>query len=551
MNATQLLLHMMGSVALLYWGIRMVRTGATRAFGAALRRMIAACSRSRVAALTTGATITAVIQSSMATSLLTSALIGRGQLSLSVGLAIMLGANVGTTLAAQILSFDVKAVWAVLVFVGVALHTASEAGKLKGLGRMAIGLGLIMLGLTHIDLAVTPLTQSAAFKMVLGSMSGAPVIAVLVAALITWAVHSSLSVVLIVMALAAAGALPIPAALALVLGANLGGAFTPYVEQSAAAPAVRRLPLGNLIVRLVVALPLLAVLGPVAGGLGLMESAPARVVINFHTAYNVLAAILALPFCDALANLCSRLLPDPPQQAETVGPRYLDENVLDQPPVALADALREVLHVGDKIEVMLRNAILVLENDDQKLMKQVASADDEVDTLYEAIKHYLMQISRSELSEDEAQRYVDILAFATNLEHMGDIIDKNLMELAAKKIKNQLSFSAEGIADIRRVHAHVVSNLRLALNIFTTGNITLARRLIAEKVALRDIERVAADKHFARLREGRIETVQTSSIHLDVLRDLKRINSHITSVAYQILDAAGELQGSRLKGDLE
>jgi len=550
-SATELLVHMMGSVALLYWGIRMVRTGATRAFGAELRRMIAACSRSRLAALATGATVTAVIQSSIATSLLASAFVGRGQLSLGVALTIMLGANVGTTLAAQILSFNVKALWAVLVFAGVALHTASGSGKLKGLARMLIGLGLIMLGLIHIDMAMAPLTQSAVFKMVLASMSGAPVIAVLVAALITWAVHSSLSVVLIVMALAAAGALPLPAALALVLGANLGGALTPYIEQSAALPAARRVPLGNLIVRLAVAVPLLFVLAPIVQGLGLLEAAPARIVINFHTAYNVLAAIIALPLCDRLADLCFRLLPDPPQQIETIGPRYLDESVLEQPSEALADALREVLHVGDKVEAMLRSAILVLENDDQKLMRQVAAADDEVDQLYEAIKHYLMQISRSELSEDEARRYVEILAFATNLEHVGDVIDKNLMELAAKKIKNQTSFSPEGLDDIRRFHAQVVSNLRLALNIFATGDIPLARRLLAEKTALRDIERVAADKHFERLRGGRIETIQTSSIHLDVLRDLKRINGHVSSVAYQILDAAGELTGSRLKRDLE
>jgi len=212
--------------------------------------------------------------------------------------------------------------------------------------------------------------------------------------------------------------------------------------------------------------------------------------------------------------------------------------------------MRETLRVGDKIEAMLRNTLLVFQRDDQKLMKQVAEADNEVDKLYESIKNYLMKISRNELPASDAQRYVEILTFTTNLEHIGDIVDKNLLELAAKKIKHRYAFSNQGFEEIRDFHARVIANLRLAMNVFATGDVNLARKLLAEKTALRDLERRAADSHFARLREGRMESIETSSIHVDLLRDLKRINGHLTSVAYQILETAGELTESRLKSDV-
>ena len=196
---------------------------------------------------------------------------------------------------------------------------------------------------------------------------------------------------------------------------------------------------------------------------------------------------------------------------------------------------------------MLRATMEVFERNDEKSMKAITSQDNTVDHLYEAIKLYLVQVSRSELGEEESRRYIEILSFTTNLEHIGDIIDKNLMELAAKKIKNRWTFSTEGTAELQAFHARVIDNLRLSMNVFTTRDIALARRLVAEKTVMREIEAKAADSHFARLREGRPESIETSSVHIDVIRDLKRINGHLTSVAYPILEAAGELANTRLK----
>jgi phosphate:Na+ symporter len=548
-HATQLLAQLLGSVALLLWGVRMVRIGATKAFGADLRRLMAACGRSRIASFLSGLLVTGVVQSATATALVISSFAARGLVALPVALAMMFGADVGSTLVAQVFAFDVKWMWSLAVLAGVMTFNSAHADRPKGLARMMLGVGLVLLALLHLGDVSRPLAQSPAFRAIVSGVAGEPLIALLAAGAVTWLVHSSLTIVLFVMSLATAGAVSAEQAMALILGANVGGAFAPFIAQSGQAPAARRVPLGNLIVRAACALAAIPTIGFVAPWLTEWSGGAARAALNFHTLFNLAAAMIALPMTGAIAELCMKILPDPRETRETIGPRYLDEALLEQPSEALASAMRETLHVGDKISDMLKNAYLVLERGDPRLMKEVGSADDAVDKLYEAIKRYLMKISRNELPEGDARRYVEILAFTTNLEHVGDIIDKNLMELAAKKIKHRYVFSSEGLADIRDFHARVLANLNLAMNVFATGDVALARRLLEEKTALRDLERRATESHFARLREGRAESIETSSIHVDVIRDLKRINGHLASVAYQILEEAGALTQTRLKGE--
>ena len=551
MHGVETVLNVLGSVALLLWGVRMVRTGLTRAFGAALRRAIAACSRNRFTAFLGGIAVTGLLQSSTATSLLVSSFAGRGLIPLSIAFAIMLGADIGTTIAAQVLSFDLGWVSPLLIGAGVITFLSSEQDKARHLGRVAIGLGLMLLSLKLLAGATQPLRTAPAFMALLQGLQDEYVIAVVVGTLATWFAHSSLSTVLLVMSFAGSGLIEPKLALALVIGANIGGALAPYMAQSGADVAARRVPLANLMTRAIVGVALLPFLSQAVDWLTLVDASATRLPVNFHTAFNVLASLIFLPLVDVVAWACRRLLPDKPMPDDPGKPRHLDPNVLDSPAEALGCALRETLNLGDRVSDMLRQTIDVLERNDPKAVKAIEAADNAVDQLYEAIKLYLVQVSRNELGEEDGKRYVEILTFTTNLEHIGDIIDKNLMELAAKKIRYRYAFSAEGMAELRAFHARVLENLRLALNVFTTRDIALARRLVAEKASLREAESRAADSHFARLREGRPESIETSSIHMDVIRDLKRINGHLASVAYPILEAAGELADTRLRASPE
>jgi phosphate:Na+ symporter len=549
MEGSGLLLTLLGGVALLLWSVRMVRTGMTRAFGASMRLAIASACSNRFKAFASGVAVTGLLQSATATALLLASFASRKLVTLPLALAIMLGADVGTALVAQVYAIDIKWIWAALLFVGVVLFNASENDQVRGTGRVLIGFGLMLLGLTVIGQVAAQLRDSSILQLVLSSLGTEkiPLLAVLVAAIMTWLAHSSLAMVLFITSLAGSGVIDGRLTVALVLGANLGGAIVPFMTLSGSAAAARRVVLGNLLIRatgVVVAIPFVAWL---AGAVGRISADPAWLAVNFHLAFNLALAVIAMPVLGYVATLATRLLPEPAAGPYRMTPRHLDPSVLDTPSEALACAMRETLVMGDMVLDMLRKALLAIQGSDIKAVRDVERADNDVDALHEAIKLYLIRASKADMGQDDSRRYVEILTFTTNLEHIGDIIDKNLMELAAKKIKKRYAFSPEGAAELRAFHGHVVDHMRLALNVFATRDVALARRLLQEKTKVRTAEFEATDRHFSRLKQGRAQSIETSSIHLDIIRDFKRINSHLTSVAYPILESVGELAQSRLR----
>jgi phosphate:Na+ symporter len=377
-------------------------------------------------------------------------------------------------------------------------------------------------------------------RVLIAAITGDPIMCVLLAALFTWAVHSSVATVLLIMSLAYSQFVTPAAALALVLGANLGAAVNPVFEGSRRGDAASyRLPVGNLINRLVGVLLVGPFLNPIAGAMSAFQPDMARMTAEFHMAFNVVLAAAFIGLLGPLARLLERLLPARKVAADPASPRYLDETALETPSVALADAARETLRMGDVVEVMLRQVMTALMTNDRALVREVSRMDNVVDKLDEAIKLYVTKLTRGSLDEREGHRAMEIISFTINLEHVGDIIDKNLAELAGKKIKRKFQFSSEGAEELAAFHKRIVESLRIALGVFMSGDVREARKLIAEKALLRNAELAAAERHLERLRAGRPETLETTSLHLDVLRDLKRIHSHICSVAYPVLEAAG------------
>jgi phosphate:Na+ symporter len=545
---SMILLDLVGGVALLLWGLHMVHSGIVRAYGSDLRRILSKALRNRFLAFLAGLLVTTLLQSSTATGLMTASFVTDGSVNLVPALAIMLGANVGTTLIVQVLSFNVSAVAPVLFLIGVTAFKRGGQTRTRDLGRVAIGVGLMVLSLHILLDTLAPAENAPAVRTVLGAVTAEPLLCLALAAALSWVAHSSVTVVLLVMSLAYSQFVTPEAALALILGANLGSAINPLVEGSHSDnPASRRLPLGNLLNRMVGCALVLPFLQPIAAALERFEPNPSRMAADFHTAFNlVLALIFILPL-DGVAALLTRFLPEKTKPGDPSTPLYLDETALATPSVALACAARETLHIGDIIETMLRQTMTAFTTDDRKLVDEISAMDDAVDRLDEAVKLYITKLTRESLGERDALRAMEIISFSINLEHVGDIIDKNLMEAAAKKIKRQIAFSPEGAAELTAFHQEVCDNLKLAFGVFMTGDLKSARQLVTEKATLRAAEFAAAENHLVRLRDGRSESIESSSLHLDILRDLKRIHSHICSVAYPVLERAGELQPSRLK----
>ena len=536
------LLDLMGGVALLLWGLHMVLSGVLRAFGPDLRRFLGKTLGNRFSAFAAGLGLTALLQSSTATGLMTASLAADGVVSLVPALAIMLGANVGTTLIVQLLSFDISAIAPVLFVIGLVTFRVGGSSLTRAIGRIAIGLGLILLALHILLDTLAPAEQAPAVRALLASITNDPVLCIVIAAALTWAAHSSVAVVLLVMSLAFSQFVTPEAALALVLGANLGSAINPLIEAGVRGdPASRRLPVGNLINRLVGILIALALLHPIAQALSAWQPDAAKLTAEFHLLFNLALAAIFIGLLDAEAWLLVRILPEKKRPDDISVPRYLDDAALENPPLALANAARETLRMGDTVEAMLHDVMTALMNNDRALASNVSRLDNVVDRLNEAIKLYITRLTRDSLDEREGRRAMEIVSFTINLEHIGDIIDKNLSELATKKIKRRYQFSPEGAAELTAFHKRVCESLQAAFGIFMTGDVEAARKLLREKSELRTAELDAADRHFDRLREGRPESLETTSLHLDVLADLKRIHSHICSVAYPVLEAAGEL----------
>ncbi|MGC1779728.1 MAG: Na/Pi cotransporter family protein [Xanthobacteraceae bacterium] len=536
------LLDLMGGVALLLWGLHMVLSGVLRAFGPDLRRFLGKTLSNRFTAFGAGLGLTALLQSSTATGLMTASLAADGIVSLVPALAIMLGANVGTTLIVQILSFDISAVAPVLFVIGLITFRIGGNNLARALGRIAIGLGLILLALHILLDTLAPAEQAPAVQALLGSITNDPILCIVIAAALTWAAHSSVAVVLLIMSLAYSQFVTPEAALALVLGANLGSAINPLLEVGNRGDAAsRRLPVGNMLNRLVGVLIVLPFLRPIARELTALQPDASKMTAEFHLLFNVVLAAIFIGILDAEAWLLVRFLPERKQAADPSLPRYLDDAALETPPLALANAARETLRAGDTVEAMLREVMTALMDDDRKLASDVSRMDNIADRLSEAIKLYIVKLTSGSLDEREGRRAMEIVSFTINLEQIGDIIDKNLCELATKKIKRRYQFSPEGAAEITTFHRRVVDSLQAAFGIFMTGDVEAARKLLREKTELRKAQLEAADRHFERLREGRPESLETTSLHLDILSDLKRIHSHICSAAYPVLEAAGEL----------
>lgn len=518
----------------------------TRGFGASLRVVIGKGTKNRFSSFVAGIGVTALLQSATATILIVATFAGQGMVTTAAALAVILGADVGTTLVAQVLTFDLSWLAPLLMVVGYVFFKREKSSKLKNIGRILIGLALMLFALGWIRASALPLKESETLPLILQPLQNDVILALMVSAAITWVVHSSLAFVLLVTSLVGSGVLPLPLGLVMVLGANLGGTIPPIIATMKDSPPAFRIAIGNLFMRLVgvaVAAPLVAHVQPWIADL---NPDPARQIVNFHMVFNVGLALLFLPLVGVVARVCVKAAPDKQDPDDPAQPKYLDHKAYDSPAIALASAKRETLRMADLVERMLADSLRTFKTNDENVIRQVREQDDVIDKLYLAIKSYMARVTEEFMDKDEAAQYIQILTFATNLEHSGDVIDKNLMPLALKKIRNQHSFSGQGFREIERIHGLVLDSVRLAQSVFMSGDVDLARRLIEEKEKIRQAEIAASVAHIERLREGIPETFATSSLHMDIIRDLRRINTYMCTVAYPLLESAGEVRATRL-----
>ena len=466
------LLNLLAAIALLVWGTHLVRTGILRVLGASLRNVLAKSVTNRLPAAMSGLGVTALVQSSTATALIVSAFVGQGLMSLPSALAVMLGADIGTSLMAVAFSRDLSWLSPLFIFIGVVLFITRQSTTIGRVGRVLIGLGLMLLALSLVTQSANVLTQSAAVKALLASLSS-------------------------------------DLLLEIFAGAPLIGLWLHHVTK---------------------------VMGDAA-----------TLVVLFHLTFNVVVGVLFIGVTQWVAHWVEKLLPRSEKGTVAGRQRHLDPTALSTPSLAISCAVREAMHQADVVETMLLGALNVIKHNDRKLGQELRNMDDTVDELYSDIKYYLTKISREALGENEARRWTDIISFTINMEQIGDIVERVIQDIEDKKINPGREFSDAGMAEICDLHARLVVNLRLGRSVFLNGDVRDAQKLLEEKTRFRDLEREYASTHLGRLSLNTVQSIETSSLHLDLISDLKRINSHICAIAYPILDSAGALAPNRLR----
>lgn len=533
---------------LLLWAVRMVRTGVERARGAALKRALKRSKGGWARAALAGAGIAILLQSSTAVAILAAGFAVGGIVPGPVGIAMLLGADLGSALVVQILSFDLGWLVPILLIAGVTLFLQATKREVKQTGRILVGIALILVSLGMISDATEPLRDSTLLPVIVGYLNEDVLTAVLLGALFTWLVHSSVASILLIALLAAEGLVPMGLAGSLVLGANLGaGVIAVILTRSSERPA-RRIPLANLMFRAIgvaVLLPLWHLYEPARA---LPSAGVAEMVVYLHVAFNALLVVVCLPFVGLADRLTRKILPDQVAVDGQLGDRVsaLDRTVIHSPRLALASVTREVLHMAGVIERMLAPIMDVYESGDRERMKAIRRMDGEVNQIDSDIKLYIAEVMRNDLDEEDSRRAMELSNAAINLEHVGDIIARGLVKLADRRAAEQLRFSPEGWRELTDLHERVMSNIQLALNVLIADDRESARQLIAEKGRMRELERHSSEHHLRRLQSGTVRSVETSEIHLETIRALKQINSLFASVAYPILAEAGELLETRL-----
>ena len=532
------LLNLLSAVTLLIWGTHIVRTGVLRVYGSNLRRVLSQNMSRRPLAFIAGILVTALVQSSNATAMLVTSFVGQGLMAMTPAMAIMLGADVGTALMARVLTFDLSWLSPLLIFLGVIFFLSRKQTRAGQLGRVGIGLGLIILALQLIVEAAAPITQAQGVKVLFASLTGDILLDALVGALFALISYSSLAAVLLTATLAGAELISLPVAIGLVIGANIGSGLLAFLSTSMQNSAGRRVALGSLLYKLIGLLLVIPVLDPLVNWMGQQSFSAQELVIGFHLLYNTLRCLLMLPTVTPMARLCTWLLPDREDSNGRARARHLDSTALVTPSLALANAVRETLRLGDIVDNLLDAMLRTLRGTQSALPQQVRALAEDAEALYNAIKLYLAQMPREDLSEQDNRRWAEIIELAINLKLASDLIERMLRKVQQQKTSQRREFSEVGLTELAGLQEQLLANLRLGLSVFLSADPESARQLLREKRRFRAQERRLAHAHVSRLQRKVVQSIETSSLHLELIADMKRLNSLFCSSAYVVLGGA-------------
>lgn len=539
-----LMIELVGAIGLLLFGLRQVRNGMMRAFGSSLKRLAGRTDGRVIPTFLTGLLVAVLLQSSAATAMISATFAAQGAISAVTAFITVLGADVGTAIAALIASQKITAVSPLLIAVGYFGGQSAQTPRTIGLYKSTLGVGLVLLGLSLVGITALRISALEDFTTILGIFAKHPLLVMILGAGISYLAHSSLAVILLTVGLAHAGVLDLRASLFMVLGANIGSGVLPVIAHLHSS-ATARIPLiANLYVRLAgvaIAAVVIVLVAPVP-----QFGVPDKMLpLLLHLVLNITVALIGIVGAQFWVALASASVTADTEDTGEVRPIHLAPNAHETPSRALACAKREALRMADIAQTMVRNVGAILQNHDVGIPQKTSKMDDGLDALFEAIKIYMARAMQQQLTEHESQQAQDLLTFIAIMEHIGDIVDCDLLPITAKKNASQTEFSEAGRAEITDLHRVICMNFDLAVNTFLTYDPDLAHQLYDTKSGVREMEADSIAAHIDRIGSGRSDSIASSDLHLDMLHGLKRINEHLTTIAHLVLNVANDPAGRK------
>lgn len=530
-----LLFSLFGGICLLLYGMRLAGDGLQKVAGARLRKILTSVTGSRFKSVSIGACITALLQSSSATTIMLVGFVGSGLIGLRQTMGIILGADIGTTLTVQIIAFKIYDYALFVVGIGTVMYLQKKRPLMRDIGQVVLGFALVFLSLKILIDSFSPLAENRLFKELILNFSSDPLLGIIFSAIFTAILHSSAATIGLALTMSHSGLITLQSSIPIILGANIGTCVSALTSSIGAGTDARRVAVAHTLFKIIGVIIVLPFLTPFADLVSHTTGGVERQIANAHTIFNVLITLLFLPFIGPFTKLIQILVPEKLIEEKKFGPKYLDVQVLSSPSLALGQAVREAIRMSDIARDMLKDSLQVIKEDDRELLKKTEKRDDDLDLLDREIKFYLTKLSQESLTDEQAKRELEIIAFTSDLENIGDVIDKNIMDLARKKIKSRLIFSTEGLQEIIEFHKMVLENFELGISAFASSDRELAEKLLQRKITIAATERKMREAHIKRLHKGLREAIDTSAIHLDILTNLKRINSYISNIAYPLI----------------
>ncbi|MFA8992368.1 Na/Pi cotransporter family protein [Clostridioides difficile] len=531
-----IVISLIGGLGLFLYGMSLMGEGLQKSAGDKLKKIIELLTSNVVMGVLVGTVVTGIIQSSSATTVMVVGFVNAGIMNLSQAIGVIMGANIGTTVTAQLVSFNLEGIAPIALGIGILFYLFTSNQKTKHLSEILIGFGILFTGMEFMKDAVAPLAEYKSFTDALLYFSKNPVLGILAGFAITGIVQSSSASMGMLIALASQGILPLSSALPILYGDNIGTCVTSLLSSVGASRNARRAAVMHLSFNVIGTIIFMLVLNkPISAIVTHFDPTDtARQIANAHTLFNLTNVIILLPFSKYIVKLANRLIPIKETESEIVNnTKYLDERMFSTPSIALGNTVQEVVRMGHKATNSLEHSIAGFLNKSNEDINKAFESEKVVNKLQKDILNYLLKLSKEPLRDDERFRTDLLFNTVNDIERVSDHAE-NIAELAMSVKEMNISFSDSAIREIYEIYNKTITNFKDALIVLDVKDFELANKVLEVENEVNYLEKTFRNSHMIRLNNGSC-TIDAGVLYLDLLTNLERISDHSTNIVKQVL----------------